>query len=440
MDNTVVKKFRIQFMNVSLTYPQCNMPVPLMREAIKNICGLYYGWDVTCAEDHEERENDTNVGVHRHVALNLCKKPDWSSPTKFDLKWDNKTFHPHIEPAKNMPNWVKYCIKDGVYECGGMLKDVPFDLEIYLESHMKKSGYSATYLAKELIAGKTLDELVDIVPGQVYLHKRKMEEFSQFLLEKKQRQLVRPKFLGFKEPTQSEYAWTTVQQWANDNFMKPREPRQPQLWLWSRAPHLGKTYPWAITLEKYFKLYEWQEGGKQGKAVLDCDYILIDELKGQLTITELKRLSQMYGMSIDIKYGNITRWNKNVPLIITSNLPPREIFHKCKSEDIESLIDRFLVIEVEDVCKLIPIEPEPVPILNPLSSPPRILVPGTPIIPSQSPGSLIDDIIWDPLADLHIPMDESDDSDSQPSYESIKRKLKKKHPRLFCDEDLNEDF
>nr|WAE42215.1 MAG: replication associated protein [Cressdnaviricota sp.] len=367
------KKFRIQYQNISLTYPQCNMPVELMREQIKIITGAYYGWDVLCEEDHEENNNDElkHCGVHRHVALALCKKPDWSSTTKFDLKWQEKIFHPNIQPSKNMPNWVKYVTKNGVYTTSGTLKDVPFSLEIYLEAHKSHISYSATYIAKEIIAGKTIFELDDAIPGQVYLNKRKIEEYVKFQQEKKQRKIVLPKFPGFEEPRNSEYAWTEVQQWANENFLKKRAPRQPQLWLWSRQPHLGKTYPWAITLKEYFKLYEWVGEGKQGKDVLDCDYILIDELKGQITVTELKRLSQMYGMNLIIRYGNVERFDRNVPLIVTSNLPPREIFHKCKSEDIESLIDRFLVIEVDDLCqlKVKQAEPEPEPEPQPQPEP-----------------------------------------------------------------------
>ena len=150
-----------------------------------------------------------------------------------------------------------------------------------------------------------------------------------------------------------------IAKWANDNFMKPRQPRQPQLWIWSRQPEMGKTYPWAIIMRKYFNCYEWIYGPKQGKEILSCDYILIDELKGGITITELKSLSQMYGMNLDIKYGAPTFFNKNVPLIITSNLPPSEIYHKCKKEDLESLESRFLIVNVDEACHLEPLQ-EPI--------------------------------------------------------------------------------
>ena len=85
---------------------------------------------------------------------------------------------------------------------------------------------------------------------------------------------------------------------------------------------MGKSFPWSIILRDYYKCYEWITDGKQGKEILECDYILMDELKGGVKVSTLKSLAQMYGMNLDIKYSSITFWNRNVPLIVTSNRPP----------------------------------------------------------------------------------------------------------------------
>jgi len=324
------------------------MPLQEMLTQLKDKYGDKYGWCVISAEDHEERENDSNVGVHRHVMTECSKNFETRNSRWWDLEWEGKTFHPHFEPVKKKAECLKYVIKDGDYIQDGVHKDVPFSVDLYLQSTGKKQGYGFAYIASEIKAGKTMYELDEVIPGHVLNHKRKIEEYIKFQEEKKQRQIVRPKFPGFKVENRMPYDWELIANWANDNFLKPRAPRQPQLWIWSREPEMGKTYPWAILLRKYFKCYEWCYSSKQDKSILECDYILLDELKGGITVGDLKSLSQMYGMNLDIKYGNITMFEKNVPLIITSNRPPREIYTKHPNEEMTSLESRFLIINVSE--------------------------------------------------------------------------------------------
>lgn len=340
--------FRTQANLHFLTYPQCDMPVNLMLEQLKLKAGDKYGWCVISAEDHEERENDSCVGVHRHVMQEYNGKFETANERYWDLKWEDKVFHPHFEPVKKKSDCLRYVIKDGDYIQDGNYKDAPFSVETYLQANKGKQGYGFTFIANEIKKGTTLDQLDDLVPGHVLNHKRKIDEYIIFTKQKKERLIPKPKFPGFQKERRMPYDWERVVDWANLNFLQPRQPRQAQLWLWSRQPEMGKSYPWAIILRKYFKCYEWIYGPKQGQDIIDCDYILIDELKGGITVGELKTLSQMYGMNLDIKYGVPQMFDKNVPLIITSNLPPREIYHKCKKEDIESLESRFLVINVDE--------------------------------------------------------------------------------------------
>ena len=352
-----MRKFRTRAKLHFLTYPQCDIPLQEMMNQLKQIAGERFGWALIAAEDHEERENDSNVGVHRHVMQEYCKNFETENQRYWDLKYNGKTYHPHFEPTKNKAKCLQYCMKDGEYIYEGTHKDAPFTPDVYLQANKSKQGYGFTYIATQIKAGKTMDDLDEEMPGHVLNHKRKIEEYQQFQQEKAVRREKKPAFHGFKIPRN--YDWELIAKWANDNFMKPRQPRQPQLWIWSRQPEMGKTYPWAIIMRKYFNCYEWIYGPKQGKEILSCDYILIDELKGGITITELKSLSQMYGMNLDIKYGAPTFFNKNVPLIITSNLPPSEIYHKCKKEDLESLESRFLIVNVDEACHLEPLQ-EPI--------------------------------------------------------------------------------
>lgn len=363
--NLPPKKFRTASKLHFLTYPQCEIPLEEIQKQLKEKYGDKYGWSVISSEDHEERENDTNVGVHRHVMIECCKNFETTNSRYWDLKYQEKVYHPHFEPAKKKVHCLKYVIKDGVYIVDGTYKELPFSIDNYLEANQTKSSYGWTFMANEIKSGKTLDDLDDVCPGNVARDKRKLEEYITFQNEKKIRKTPKPKFLGFQKPRNMPYDWTLIVDWANPNFTKPRDLRQDQLWICSKAFKLGKSWPWSVTLRKYFNLYKWSKAEKQGKQVLTCDYILMDEFKGHMSIADLKELSQMYGVSIDIKFGDITLFEKNVPLIITSNRTPREVYHKCAEEDIASLLSRFLVVYVDEYCELHPIEPEdvsPVPV------------------------------------------------------------------------------
>jgi len=359
------------------------MPVQEMLIQLKEKYGHKYGWCVISAEDHEERENDANVGVHRHVMIECCKNFETENCKWWDLKYQDKVFHPHFEPVKNKVKCLQYTIKDDDYIVDGTYKELPFSIETYLEANgSKKQGYGFTYIANEIKKGKTLYELDDVIPGHVLNHKRKIEEYINFQEEKKLAQIKMPTFPGFLIEDRMPYDWKRIAEWANENFLKPRAPRQPQLWIWSREPEMGKTYPWAIIMRNYFKCYEWVYGNKQDKSILNADYILLDELKGGITVGELKSLSQMYGMNLDIKYGSITHWGKNVPLIVTSNRPPREIYTKQPNEEMVSLESRFFVINIDEPYHLKVKEPEELSqsTTNALLGSPQVLVPATPDI------------------------------------------------------------
>lgn len=363
--------FKFDAQQAFLTYPQCDVSLEEILRQLKEKYGGKYGWCVLSAEDHEERENDSNVGVHRHAIVYACSRFTTRDQRFWDVKYQDKVFHPHVEKVKNKVQCMQYVIKDGQYIQDGQEKDAPFSVDIYLQSTKTKTGYGFTYLATKVKEGKTLDDIDEEVPGMVMNHKRKIEDYIMFSQQKKERLTPKPKFPGFEVPRV--YDWELIVEWANKNFMQKREPRQPQLWIWSREPEMGKSFPWAITMRKYFNCYEWIYGQKQGKAIMDCEYILLDELKGGITVTELKSLSQMYGMNLDLKFGDITFFGKNVPLIVTSNRPPREIYHKCSQEDIQSLESRFLIVNVDEVCH-IKVKKEV-----------EILVPATPSPPMPEP-------------------------------------------------------
>jgi len=359
-------EFRTKAKLHSLTYPQCDIPVDFMMAALKKIAGDRWGWALIGAEDHAERTTDEfkHCGVHRHVMQQYeCKSFDTVNVRYWDIEWNGKNYHPHFEPVKIKAKWLEYCMKDGEYIYEGDYNGAPFDPNTYFQANKSKQSYGFVWMANEIKAGKTLDELDDLVPGHVLQHKRKIEEYQEFQAKKKERRTPKPIFYGFNDVEDPQ--WQRVVKWANKNFLKKRSSKQKQLFLWSEAPNLGKTHPWAETLTEFFKCYNWVNSERQGKALMDCDYILLDEYKGMLTITDLKRNSQMMKWPVEIKYGDSTEFTRNVPMIITSNHDMRSIYKKCDYRDIESLEVRFKVVKVDTVCHLTLKGPPPV-VLVPL--------------------------------------------------------------------------
>jgi len=228
MANNFRTKAKVHF----LTYPQCDIPLQEMMIQLKQIAGDKFGWALISAEDHEERENDSNVGVHRHVMQEYSKDFNTRNQRYWDIKYNGRIYHPHFEPVKSKPKCLEYCMKDGDYIYEGTHKDAPFTPEVYLQANKSKQGYGFTYLASQIKSGKTIDDLDEEVPGHVLNHKRKIEEYQQFQQEKAIRREKKPAFHGFKIPRN--YDWELIAKWANDNFMKPRQPR-PNCLLLSKA-------------------------------------------------------------------------------------------------------------------------------------------------------------------------------------------------------------
>lgn len=382
-NNNVVgnRNFKTQAKTHSLTYPQCDVPLEEIGRQLKVIAGHRFGWHVISAEDHEERENDSSVGVHRHVHQEYqCRAFETINPRYWDITYNDKVYHPHFEKVKHRVSHIKYVIKDGIYIVEGSLKGLPVDIDSIIQASQSKQSYGYHWVATQMKEGKTIDELDDIAPGFIVNNKRKIEEYQVFLSQKKERRAVKPLFGGFDSVQDPN--WQKVVSWTNTNFvsgqlgkMPVREPRQLQLWLTSRRHALGKSYPWKVLLREYFRCYDWVTNGhKQNSGIVDCDYILLDEFKGGMTIHDLKELSQMYGMNIPIRYGQDIYFKKNVPLIVTSQYEPHQIFSRPEDrDDVDSLASRFLVVYVDEVCYLHTIE-------NPLPVPPPILENPLPVL------------------------------------------------------------
>lgn len=296
-------------------------------------------------EDHEPREEDGNEdhGVHVHLVFKVTTR--WNCPS--DMRFFDDLFnghHPNIQTCRDFQKSVRYSGKDGDYATFNL------DYDAICKALDNKKGYSWNCAAKALNEGKTLDEVNNEAPGFLARNKRALDYYVEYLEEKRVRTDPRPQFPGFEDVEDED--WQEVVNWANKNFLEPRAPRQPQLWLWSETPGLGKSFPWDFLMPQYFRQYEWVRGEKQSKELMLCDYIFFDDFSGFVTVQQLKRILQGYGFTQDLKYGGICKFRKNVPVVITCNRDPKSVFKNVPVQELESLEDRLNVIHVETVCHL----------------------------------------------------------------------------------------
>lgn len=366
MKKNSTKGFRRQYKNASFVYSQCPVPIDVLDKHLKEKAGNKFGWHLIVTADHDEKTTDTNkhCGVHLHVHEEYSKKPNITNSRHWDIEWEGKVYHPHLEPTISRAGDIKYCLDQETSRVvSGELNGCPVDLTALMEAHQTKQSYGYHWVANQLKEGKTIDDVDDVAQAFVVNNKRKIDEYQVFLQQKKERREIKPLFTGFDDVCYP--AWQQIVNWANRNFysgvagkMPSREPRQLQLWIYSTKHNIGKSWPWKVTLREYFRCYDWATNGhKQKDSVKDCDYIMFDEFKGGIYIHEFKELAQMYGTNIPIRYGMDIYWKKNVPLIVTSHKTPQEIYTKPEDkDDVESLASRFLIINVDDCCYLHPKE------------------------------------------------------------------------------------
>lgn len=308
---------------------------------------------VLCHEDHADRgDDDGGVGVHIHLIFELEKRQKWASEMDFFDGLYGK--HPNVQSCRKWQNSVHYLCapqekngNDPDYASYGV------DVDAVLKALKTKQSYgfheAANAMWKEK---KTLDEVHDMNPGFFVREKRKLEDYDKYLKQRVVRENSLEQFVGVKDVprgVEDREEWQRVVDWINKNFLEPRRGKQPQLWIWGPRG-VGKSRPWMDKemMLKYKKKYEWvKKGDRQDSSLLDADFILIDELCGSIPINELKTLSQMYGMQVIWRYGGIHYYDKNVPLIVTSQHSPRVVYKNCDPEDIEALDpERFDVVNV----------------------------------------------------------------------------------------------
>lgn len=173
-----VAGFRLNAVNLFLTYPQCPIPKDTMLELLQsklNIKGYIIG-----QEQHQDGQ------LHLHCYLNLHSKYDARNPNCLDVVHNGVVYHGNYQSARNVTAVMEYCRKDGNFieagvaqtrltwgECLDSAKDADDFLALmrthypreYILNHDKMKAFAAVHYKRDLpVYTPRYTEFVHVVP------------------------------------------------------------------------------------------------------------------------------------------------------------------------------------------------------------------------------------------------------------------------------------
>jgi len=336
-------KFRINSKSIFLTFPQCDFP---LLEFHSNIVNFFRLRSIAIAHGVVSRECHQDGNYHLHAAITLMAPLNSTDMRIFDVLAEK---HPNISGrfTGGVKKAYEYVMKEGNFMA---LPDENFSLLDFLAT--KKKENMSERIVAELRAGKSLDDLDELVPAYMLqnLHKVRLyasfselkKRRSEFAMAQHQKVLVSPAEGCFSD-------WNIrVASWLRRNLRQPRAHRQAQMWI-QAPPGAGKT-SLIMWLEKTFNLsiYYWPRDEKWWDAYCDggFDCIVLDEYRAQKMITELNPVLSGDPTPLSRRNSPPLVKRDNLPVIILSNFHPEECYHKVQPSQLAPLLDRLEIITV----------------------------------------------------------------------------------------------
>ncbi len=139
--------------------------------------------------------------------------------------------------------------------------------------------------------------------------------------------------------------------WLHANFVPPYDMARKTRQLWLVGPaDTGKTRL-TQALARLVPFYPMAFGSAfcDGFSGSDADFIVFEDFSpgDAKTIGFLKRFFEGVEMEIPVK-GSSIRKVRNVPVIVTSNYTPAEIYNRTSATKLAPLLTRLLVINIQD--------------------------------------------------------------------------------------------
>jgi len=322
IEQSLSRKFRLQAKTYFLTWPQNVLDKDELLERCVALWGDIVNYIVIAAEEHKSGE------PHLHAIINFKEKHTICDAIPVLDALTGK--HGNYQGAKSAPKVLRYVCKGGNYVSFGELPD------------MSEKVNLSDKLAKLIYEGGTFAQCKEEAPGYSMLNKRKIDEFAIWC---KRQKMMEDKIPWAGCEPSDHYAIGQITEWLNMNLLKPRVPRQKQLWLCG-PPGIGKSRLIG-QLHSRLRVYDmprdedWYDEYEDG-----CyDLIVMDEYKSHKKIQFLN--SWLDGSVVPFKIkGKQGVKHDNLPFIICSNFTPEQCYKEGVGRD--ALVDRFTVVDCRD--------------------------------------------------------------------------------------------
>lgn len=329
-------RFQLRHKMVALTYPQCSIPPGEMLAHLELLLTKY---DVELLVAQEKHQNE---GLHLHI---YCTAQS-AITTRDQRFFDYKNFHPNIQIIKNKVAWLKYCMKGGE---GAWVASPGFDPSRIIGDSQKKKISVTSAVADIIMSGGSQMDVREKFPAFALLHTRAITDFENKVSrdkkikanQKKWSTIVR--FIGIDK---GGFTNGRIAGWLNDHLLTPHKQRGLCLWivgptksgktsLINQLAELGLNILW-VDLQSGF--YDGIDDHTQ--------LVVFDEFKAQKTITEMNKLCDGSYCTLNIK-GSSYQIKKPLPVIVLSNFTIKDCYHNSDSGHLETLIGRFMMIEIQ---------------------------------------------------------------------------------------------
>jgi len=299
-----------------------------------------HGASKVAAKGHQEGQDP---GKHIHMCFRLDKKHNITNATFFDSLGGK---HGNIQTCRDYKACQIYCCKKG-NEGNWITHNV--DIEAVIESTKTKKGVKHETVARFVMEKpRTIQEVNTDFPGYVIQNRRKVSDYIK--LVKSFGKAITP-YPGIGNCIGKSPALIQVVSWLNNNLPPKIRPfKQSQLWLWGPSD-MGKT-TLRMELSKHFKAYnvcdedKWWSGFDQSHEIA-----FFEEFNGSKTLSQMKTFLDGSEIPLAQKGEDPITKDKNIPVIILSNMPPEEVYSKANNEhplSFQALLSRLKVIHVTE--------------------------------------------------------------------------------------------
>lgn len=323
-----VTRFRLQAKNFFLTFPQTTTT---KEQALHRISSLSPAPKAAIVA----QEKHADGHLHLHVLLSFEEKLRISDTSRFDSICGK---HGNYQAVRSMKRSIAYLYKED--PSPSTFGDP--------ESITRPSTTSkATTFAQMIDAGSSLQECRTEDPGYFLLNKRKIEEYHSFVAMKRlalsKTRLTSP--LIYAPLTALHEQTMDITDWLNGNLFHPRTFKQPQLFIHGPPNSLKSSL--INKLSGYLSIYDIPLAEDFFDFYNDEDYdlVVIDEFKGQKTLTWLNRFLDGSILNIRKKGSQFVKM-KNLPVILLSNFSPFDCYQK-HDASFDGFLARLKIISLD---------------------------------------------------------------------------------------------